>query len=131
MTTTRIIQREFTVDQGYDTLPAVTLGYAWSGFMNTYAVWPDGAGDSVTIRRIIDLQKGYYYVTGTVDNYGSVNINGQYNINLYNFDQNISRTVIANNTRVYHGGGPMTITIEVPVQQPLEDIKSQCLLEQI
>jgi hypothetical protein len=111
MTTTRIIQREFVLQPGDDTLPSVTLGYAWSGFMNTYAVWPAGAGDSVTIRRSIVLQAGYYYVTGTVDNYGSVNINGQYNINLYNFDANISRTVIANNTRVYHGGGPMSITI--------------------
>jgi hypothetical protein len=111
MTTTRVIQREFVIQPGDETLPAVTLGYAWSSFMNTYAVWPAGAGDSVTIRRSIVLQAGYYYVTGTVDNYGSVNINGQYNINLYNFDANISRTVIANNTRVYHGGGPMSITI--------------------
>ena len=111
MTTTRIIQREFVIKPGDDTLPPVTLGYAWSGFMNTYAVWPSDAGDSVTIRRSIVLQAGYYYVTGTVDNYGSVNINGQYNINLYNYDANISRTSIGNSTRIYHGGGPMTITI--------------------
>ena len=107
---TRVIQREFTVEQGYDTLPPVTLSFAWSAFMNSFAVWP-GSSDSVTIRRTIDLQKGYYYVTGAVDNFGSVNINGQYNITLYNFDANISRTVIGNNTRVYHSGGPMSITI--------------------
>jgi hypothetical protein len=107
---TRVIQREFTVEQGYDTLPPVTLSFAWSAFMNSFAVWP-GSSDSVTIRRTIDLQKGYYYVTGAVDNFGSVNINGQYNITLYNFDVNISRTVIGNNTVVYHAGGPMTITI--------------------
>lgn len=109
--TTRIIQREFTIEQGYETLPAVTLGYSWSSFMNTYAVWPSGAGDSITIRRSIVLQAGNYYVTGTVDNYGSVNINGQYNINLYNYDANISRTSIGNSTLVNHQGGPMTITI--------------------
>ena len=107
---TRVIQREFTVEQGYDTLPPVTLSFAWSAFMNSFAVWP-GSSDSVTIRRTIDLQKGYYYVTGAVDNFGSVNINGQYNITLYNFDANISRTVIGNNTRVYHSGGPMSIVI--------------------
>jgi hypothetical protein len=109
--TTRVIQREFVVQPGDDTLPAVTLDYAWSSFMNTYAVWPAGAGDSVTIRRSISLQAGYYYVTGTVDNFGSVNINGEYNINLYNYDANISRTSIGNSTRIYHGGGPMTIVI--------------------
>jgi len=110
MTTTKIIEREFVVQVGADTLPAVTLG-AWSGFMNTYAVWPSGAGDSTTIRRSVNLQAGYYYVTGAVDNYGSVNINGQYNITLYNFDANISRTAIGNNTRIYHGGGAMSIVI--------------------
>jgi hypothetical protein len=111
MTTTRIIQREFVVQPGDDTLPAVTLDFAWSSFMNTYAVWPAGAGDSVIIRRSISLQAGYYYVTGTVDNFGSVNINGAYNITLYNFREGISRTEIRNNTRVYHPGGPMAITI--------------------
>jgi hypothetical protein len=65
----------------------------------------------VTIRRSVSLQAGYYYVTGTVDNFGSVNINGQYNITLYNFNANISRTELGNNTRVYHGGGPMSIVI--------------------
>jgi hypothetical protein len=109
--TTRVIEREFVVKAGDDTLPAVTLASAWSSFMNTYAVWPAGAGDSVTIRRTIVLQAGYYYVTGTVDNYGSVNINGQYNITLYNFNANISRTELRNNTRVYHDGGAMAITI--------------------
>jgi len=109
--TTRVIQREFVVQPGDDTLPSVTLGYAWSSFMNTYAVWPSGAGDSVTIRRTLNLQAGNYYVTGAVDNYGSVNINGQYNISLYNFGANISRTSTGNNTEVYHPGGPMTITI--------------------
>lgn len=109
--TTRVIEREFVVKAGDDTLPAVTLGYAWSSYMNTYAVWPAGAGDSVTIRRTLTLQAGYYYVTGTVDNYGSVNINGQYKISLYNYDANISRTSTGNNTVVYHPGGPMSVVI--------------------
>jgi len=111
MTTSRIIQREFVVQQGDDTLPAVTLDSRWSSFMNTYAVWPAGAGDRITITRTLTLQAGNYYVTGTVDNYGSVNINGQYNINLYNYDTNISRTSLGNNTLVNHQGGPMIITI--------------------
>jgi len=109
--TTRVIEREFVVQPGIDTLPAVTLASAWSSFMNTYAVWPNGAGDSVTIRRTLNLQAGNYYVTGTVDNFGSVNINGQYNISLYNFNANISRTSTGNSTVVYHAGGPMAITI--------------------
>ena len=109
--TTRVIEREFVVKPGDDTLPSVTLGYAWSSFMNTYAVWPAGASDSITIRRSIVLQAGNYYVTGTVDNYGSVTINGQYNINLYNYDANISRTAVGNSTVVNHPGGPMTIVI--------------------
>lgn len=107
---TRVIQREFVIQPGDATLSSVTLGYAWSSYMNTYAVWPSG-DDAVTITRTITLQAGYYYVTGAVDNYGSVNINGQYNINLYNFGANISRTTIGNSTLVYHPGGSMTITI--------------------
>lgn len=109
--TTRVIHREFVVQPGDDILPPVTLGYAWSSYMNTYAVWPAGAGDSVTIRRSLNLQAGNYYVTGTVDNYGSVNINGQYNINLYNFGDNISRTSVGNSRLVNHQGGLMTIVI--------------------
>ncbi len=109
--TTRVIEREFVVKAGDDTLPAVTLASAWSSFMNTYAVWPAGAGDSVTIRRTLTLQAGNYYVTGTVDNYGSVSINGQYNIGLYNYDANISRTSTGNSTVVYHPGGPMSVVI--------------------
>ena len=98
MTTSRIIQREFVVQLGSETLPSVTLGYAWSSFMNTYAVWPSNAGDSVTIRRTVELQKGYYYVTGTVDNYGTVNINGEYNITLLL----INATNFALKTYIYH-----------------------------
>jgi hypothetical protein len=106
----KIIKREFTIQAGYETLSPVTLGYAWSSFMNTYAVW-QGGSDSITIVRKIELQAGNYYVTGTVDNYGSVNINGQYNINLYNYGSGISRTSVGNSTLVYHPGGAMTITI--------------------
>ena len=109
--TTRVIQREFVVQLGDDTLPPVTLDYAWSGFMNTYAVWPSGAGDSVTIRRNITVQAGNYYVTGAVDNYGSVSINGN-NISLYGFGAGISRTATGNNTVVYHPGGTMSIVIQ-------------------
>jgi hypothetical protein len=110
MTTTRIIQREFVVQAGDDTLPAVTLDYAWSSFMNTYAVWPANSGDSVTIRRTITVQAGNYYVTGAVDNYGSVSINGN-NITLYGFGSGISRTATGNSTVVNHPGGPMNIVI--------------------
>lgn len=106
----RVIQREFVLQPGYDTLTPVTLGYAWSSFMNTYAVW-QGSSDSITIKRKIQLQSGYYYVLGIVDNYGTVNINGQYNINLYGYGTNLDRTSTSNSTRIYHPGGEMTITI--------------------
>jgi hypothetical protein len=110
--TAKVISREFVVQPAIETLPAVTLGTGeWSSFMNAYAVWPANAGDSITIRRTIDLQKGNYYVTGAVDNSGSVNINGQYNINLYSYNTNISRTSIGNSTLVNHQGGPMSIVI--------------------
>lgn len=106
----KVIKREFTIQTGYDTLPPVTLGYAWSSFMNQYAVW-QGSSDSITIVRKIELQAGNYYVVGIVDNYGSVNINGQYNINLYNYGANISRENLSTSTKIYHPGGQMTITI--------------------
>jgi hypothetical protein len=106
--TTKIIQREFVAQNSYGALPSVSLD-VWSSFMNTYAVWPENS-NSVTIRRDIELQKGYYYVTGAVDNSGTVIINGT-TINLYNFDVGISRTTIGNNTRVYHPGGKMSVVI--------------------
>jgi len=124
--TTRIIQREFVVQVGNDTLSDVTLAGAWSSFMNTYAVWPSGAGDSVTIRRNIVLQAGNYYVTGAVDNNGTVQINGQLvyfqgnwiapnsrlqTEQLYNYDVGISRTEPGNSAVVNHPGGTMTIVI--------------------
>lgn len=108
--TTRLIQQEFVVQPGYSAISPVTLNYAWSSFMNTYAVWPSNSGDSITIARSIPLQAGYYYVTGTVDNSGTVVVNGT-RITLYNFDAGISRTEIAQNTRVYHRGGLMYLDI--------------------
>lgn len=107
--TSKIIQREFVIQSGYIGLSPVSLDSRWSSFMNTFAAW-EGSSDSITIRRSINLQAGYYYVTGAVDNYGSVSINGQ-NISLYNFAANISRTTIGNSTRIYHGGGSMSIVI--------------------
>lgn len=106
----RLIKRQFVYSPASDILPPVTLDYSWSSFMNTYAVWPANSGDSVTIRRNIVLQAGYYYVTGAVDNYGSVTVNGQY-ISLYNFNANIDRGSKGNSTRIYHVGGLMTIVI--------------------
>lgn len=107
--TTRVIQREFVIQPGYSTLPPVTLDDRWSSFMNTYAVW-EGSSDNITIRRSIALQAGNYYVTGAVDNSGSVSINGT-NISLYGFGTNISRTSIGNSTLVNHPGGNMDIVI--------------------
>jgi hypothetical protein len=107
---TKVIRQEFVVSDGTDSLEPVTLGYAWSSYMNTYAAWPYGGGNTVTIRRNINLQAGNYYVTGTVDNTGSVSINGR-QISLYNFGDNVSRTAIGNNTKIYHSGGEMSIVI--------------------
>jgi len=108
--TTKVIKQEFVVQPVNSTLPAVTLDDRWSSFMNTYAVW-EGSSDSITIRRSIVLQAGNYYVTGAADNSGTVNINGQYNINLYGFGTAISRTSVGNSTLVNHPGGAMTIVI--------------------
>ena len=111
MTTTRIIKRTFVVQVGAEGLPAVTLNTGeWSSFMNTYAVWPGDSGDSVTIRQSIVLQAGTYYVTGAVDNSGSVSINGR-NITLYGYGAGISRTSTGNSVAVGHPGGAMTIVI--------------------
>ena len=53
----------------------VTLGYAWSGFMNSYAVWthPDGVsptGQTVSTRRLfVCPANGYYEISAQADNY--------------------------------------------------------------
>jgi hypothetical protein len=80
--------------------------------MNTYAVWPSGAGDSITLSFNLSLQAGNYCVTGAVDNQGVVIVNGR-TIPLYNFSENIQRTTIGNNTVVNHLGGLMTVVISV------------------
>lgn len=110
--TTRVIEREFVVQSGYDTLTPRT-DPRWSTFQNTYAAWTSSRStvESITIRRQIELQKGNYYVTGTVDNSGSVTINGTYTIGLYNFSQNINRLNTGTSTKIYHGGGLMDIVI--------------------
>lgn len=108
--TTRTIQREFVFQPAYSALPVVTLAGAWSNFMNSYAVWPLGAGDSITLSYTLLLQAGNYYVTGAVDNQGVVFVNNR-TIPLYNFDINIQRTSVGNNTVVNHSGGLMTIVI--------------------
>lgn len=107
--TARVIPLEFLYQPAYGALPAVTLGYAWSSFMNTYAVWPENS-NSVTITRQLLLPAGNYYVTGAVDNQGVVYVNDQ-TIPLYNFDVGITRTAVGNNTVVAHPGGYMNVTI--------------------
>jgi len=109
--TTRIIEREFVVQNGYDTLTPRS-DPRWGSFQNTYAAWTSSRStvESITIRRKIELQKGYYYVTGTVDNSGSVVVNGTV-INLFAFNTSISRTDLRTSTRIYHGGGLMDVVI--------------------
>lgn len=110
--TARFITREFVVQQGYATLTPRS-DPRWGSFQNTYAAWTGGQSvvESITIRRKIELQKGYYYVTGTVDNAGTVVINSGTPINLYQFNQSISRTDLNSSTRVFHNGGLMDIVI--------------------
>ena len=108
--TTRVIQREFVVQTGVDALTPVTLDERWSTFMNTYAVW-EGTENSITIRRSIALQAGNYYITGAVDNSGTLTINGKNNVPLYGFSTAISRTATGNSTVVNHPGGNMDIVI--------------------
>lgn len=105
---TRVIKKEFVLDPADEALTPVTHG-EWSSYMNTYAVW-QGSSNDITVRRKITLQAGNYYIAGAVDNTGTVNINGV-NITLYNYNANISRTALTNNTKVHHPGGTMTITI--------------------
>jgi hypothetical protein len=110
--TTIQIKREYDLQEGYATLTNRSDG-RWGSFQNTYAVWTSNQStvESITIRRKIQLQAGYYYVTGTVDNSGSVTINGTYTIGLYNFNSAINRTDKGTSTRVYHGGGSMDVVI--------------------
>jgi hypothetical protein len=125
---TRVIQREFIIRPGGEVSTPVSLDGRWSSFMNTYAVW-DGNSDSTTIRRALLLGAGHYWILGAADNSGTVSINGT-RINLYNFNQNISRTdgtlwpgsdpTLQNrilgttpgpSTRIYHPGGAMSVVI--------------------
>ena len=110
--TKRIIKLEFVTQPGNETLVPRT-DPRWEPFQNTYAVWTSNRSvvENITIRRKIELQQGYYYVTGTVDNSGSVTVNGT-RINLRAFNQPISRTNLNVNTRVYHIGGLMDIVID-------------------
>lgn len=110
--TSKKIVKEYVIQKGYpENLTPVTFPAAWSSFMNTYAVWDFVQGANNTIRRTVSLPSGYYYVVGAADNSASVNINGQYNISLYGFGDGISATNLSQNTRIYHGGGIMSITI--------------------
>ena len=109
--TKRIIKLEFVTQPGNETLVPRT-DPRWETFQNTYAVWNSSRSvvETITINRKIELQQGYYFVTGTVDNSGSVTVNGT-RINLFVFNQNISRTNLTTSTRIYHPGGLMDIVI--------------------
>jgi len=109
--TTKQIKLEFVTQPQTQTLVPRSDG-RWGSFQNTYAVWTSNRSvvESITIRRKIELQQGYYYVVGTVDNGGSVTVNGTV-VNLYRFDTGVNRTLIATSRRVYHGGGLMDIVI--------------------
>jgi len=109
-------QLEFVTQPGYATLTPRTDG-RWGAFQNAYAVWTSNQSvvETITITRKIELQQGYYFVTGTVDNSGSVTVNGTV-INLFVFNSNISRTDSTTSTRIYHGGGLMNIVINASNQ---------------
>ncbi len=105
------IIKEYVVQPGTETL-VPRSDSRWGSFQNTYAVWNSDRSivESITIRRKIELQQGYYYVVGTVDNGGSVTVNGT-TVILYRFDTGINRTNLGTSTRVYHPGGLMDIVI--------------------
>jgi hypothetical protein len=105
----RVIRREFLYQPGYDAITPVSLAGQWSSFMNTYAVWP-GNTNTITINRYLLLDAGSYWVTGAVDNFGSVVVNGQ-TFNLANFATNIDRLNARNSLKVYHPGGYMSISV--------------------
>ncbi len=108
---TKKIKLEFVKEPGYETLVARTDG-RWGAFQNTYAVWTSNRSvvESIRIVRLVELQSGYYYVVGTVDNNGTVTVNGT-RCNMYGFGTSISRTEPATSTRIYHPGGLMSIEI--------------------
>ena len=105
----RVIRREFLYQPGYGAITPVSLAGAWSTFMNTYAVWPENT-NTITINRTFLLDAGNYWVTGAVDNTGSVVVNGQ-RFNLYNFNVNIDRLNAGNSFKVYHPGGYLEMSI--------------------
>lgn len=109
---TKQVKLEFVTQPGDDTL-VPRSDSRWGTFQNTYAVWNSNRSivESITIRRKIELQQGYYYVVGTVDNGGSVTVNGT-TVILYRFDTGISRTEPRTSSRVYHPGGLMDIVID-------------------
>ena len=109
--TGKLIKKEYVLQPRFETLTPRT-DPRWGSFQNTYAVWTSSRSvvESITIRRSIQLQQGYYYVVGTVDNSGSVVVNGT-RINLFPFNSSISRTNLGTSTRIYHNGGLMDIVI--------------------
>lgn len=109
--TLKRIKKEYVVQPGTETL-VPRSDSRWGSFQNTYAVWNSNRSivESITIRRKIELQQGYYYVVGTVDNGGSVTVNGT-TVILYRFDTGVNTAITAGQTRVYHPGGLMDIVI--------------------
>ncbi len=107
MTTTKIITREFVLQQGAVQSLSPVSNSAWSSFMNAYAGDP-GSNDA-TISGTILLQKGYYYILGASDDRGTIWINDDYIITMFAYGANISRTSVVDNTRVFHPGGLMRV----------------------
>jgi len=107
-----LLRLEFVTQPGDDEILVPRTDGRWGSFQNTYAVWDSfrSVAESIIIRRKIELQKGYYYVVGTVDDSGSVTVNGSPCF-MYRFDTSVNTAITAGQSRVYHPGGLMNIVI--------------------
>jgi hypothetical protein len=102
------------VISGLTTVYPVTLDYAWSDFMNTYAVWVDPSGVSPvnvtsTITRYIDVSiAGIYNFQAECDNYLNLYVDGVNIINTSDF-----QSYYATSAGYYLSPGRHTITMSV------------------
>ena len=96
---TRKLIREFVYQPSADT-PAVLYSRSdgrWGGFQNTYAVWPTSGNEvnSYIIKRLFNAPyTGTYYFRSTVDNSGTVYVDGNAVGGTANFNQTPTRVAV-------------------------------------
>ena len=94
-----VIVKEFVIQESVES-PATLYPRSdgrWSSFQNTYAVWPTTGNEvnSYIIKRIFNAPyTGTYYFRSTVDNSGSVTVDGTAVGGTANFNQTPSRVAV-------------------------------------